>query len=799
MVAVSTTQSNLTWDGSTWVPTVASVAAGGTVTPKSALVTEWGCNRDQSIPPNPIATYTDYYHKWNAKFNEQEKLLKSLPPSSPEIPAVQRQLEWYKYYADQSSRAAHYFHSHGETNVTQAPFDLPPEPPQRQQQQQQHEAQSTPQPTSQHTNTTKMNVSSGTQWTSTTSHNVSAKGSASVSTASSSSVPPDSLKRYVDRCLSQYESSEDKAAVMKIFEGNIQKSLMSGTMHSTNWDTVPLIQLPRKTTTTASKTRLVNVPSSSQSKDTANVNVNGKNFYETNLTRSITPSRCSSSTSSGSNNDTHNSSNTTRRGRRSRYRSKQRLGSTSNASYPSPSRSSENDSSHYGPSSTTKKRSLDKRSGSGGGADWDDNYYGPSSVSSSHNSSHSSKKVKCSHMSSQSEQSSASLSEDFIPLTNKTRKGPNYKQSSRGFNSSSKSMSDRAKRFSGPGGIQDSVTSAVAASKIHNLGGAWDRYMGKATIGGSSGSDGGSNVLDEADYENMKVKGTCTVLEKDYLRLTAPPKPERVRPQRILEQHLSNLKAQRASAKSSGEGRDHLWFCSQLKAVRQDLMVQHLTYKNAFAVDVYETHARIALEEGDLNEFNQCQTQLKELYRSFEDDTGEVGKEVVAKALENRSEFLAYRLLYYVFMAGNQKYGGGSSDLFRFLLSLTKEERTTDAAINHALQVREAIAENDYHAFFKLRRNAPRLGGLLMNQMVPELRYSALQMICKAYRPEIEVAFVLKELGFVSDAKVIEDTIEYGTKWVLSCGCVLSDDGLIWLTKDTTLHESKVEEKHTLI
>lgn len=725
MVAVSTTQSNLTWDGSTWVPTVASVAAGGTVTPKSALVTEWGCNRDQSIPPNPIATYTDYYHKWNAKFNEQEKLLKSLPPSSPEIPAVQRQLEWYKYYADQSSRAAHYFHSHGETNVTQAPFDLPPEPPQRQQQQQQHEAQSTPQPTSQHTNTTKMNVSSGTQWTSTTSHNVSAKGSASVSTASSSSVPPDSLKRYVDRCLSQYESSEDKAAVMKIFEGNIQKSLMSGTMHSTNWDTVPLIQLPRKTTTTASK--------------------------------------------------------------------------TSNASYPSPSRSSENDSSHYGPSSTTKKRSLDKRSGSGGGADWDDNYYGPSSVSSSHNSSHSSKKVKCSHMSSQSEQSSASLSEDFIPLTNKTRKGPNYKQSSRGFNSSSKSMSDRAKRFSGPGGIQDSVTSAVAASKIHNLGGAWDRYMGKATIGGSSGSDGGSNVLDEADYENMKVKGTCTVLEKDYLRLTAPPKPERVRPQRILEQHLSNLKAQRASAKSSGEGRDHLWFCSQLKAVRQDLMVQHLTYKNAFAVDVYETHARIALEEGDLNEFNQCQTQLKELYRSFEDDTGEVGKEVVAKALENRSEFLAYRLLYYVFMAGNQKYGGGSSDLFRFLLSLTKEERTTDAAINHALQVREAIAENDYHAFFKLRRNAPRLGGLLMNQMVPELRYSALQMICKAYRPEIEVAFVLKELGFVSDAKVIEDTIEYGTKWVLSCGCVLSDDGLIWLTKDTTLHESKVEEKHTLI
>ena len=684
MVAVSTAQSNLTWDGSTWVPTtVATMAAGSTVTSKSALVTEWGCNRDQSIPPNPIATYTDYYHKWNAKFNEQEKLLKSLPPSSAEIPAVQRQLEWYKYYADQSSRAAHYFHSHGENNVTQAPFDLPPEPPQLQQQkQQQQEAQTAPQPTSQHTNTTKENMPSGTQMTSSTSHHASSIGqSASVSTASSSSVPPDSLKRYVDRCLSQYESSEDKAVVMKIFEGNLQKALMSGTMHSTNWDTVPLIQIPRKATTTTtavSQTRLVNVPSSSQSNGTANGIVNEKDFYGTNLTRSIAPSRCSSSTTSGSISDTNNSSNT-RRGRRSRYRSKQRSGYTSNASYPSSSRSSENDSSYYGPSSATNKRSLDKLSGAGEGGDRDDNYYGPSSVSSSHNSSHSSKKVKYSHMSSQSEQSNASLSDEFIPLTNKTRKGANYKQASRGFNSSTKSMSDRAKRFSGPGGIQDSVSSAIAASKVHNLGGAWDRYMGKATIGGSSGS-GGSNALDEADYENMKVKGTCTVLEKDYLRLTAPPKPERVRPQRILEQHLSNLKAQRATVKSSGEGRDHLWFCSQLKAVRQDLMVQHLTYKNAFAVDVYETHARIALEEGDLNEFNQCQTQLKDLYRSFEEDKGEVSKEVVAKALENRSEFMAYRLLYYVLMAGNQRYDGGSSDLFRFMLSLTKEERSTDAA-----------------------------------------------------------------------------------------------------------------------
>ncbi|CCA71355.1 related to MNI2-Protein of unknown function localised to nucleus [Serendipita indica DSM 11827] len=165
-----------------------------------------------------------------------------------------------------------------------------------------------------------------------------------------------------------------------------------------------------------------------------------------------------------------------------------------------------------------------------------------------------------------------------------------------------------------------------------------------------------ANVI---DWDKHTIVGRSSSIFKNYLRLTSDPDPKDIRPLPVLKQTLEQLKQRWRS-----EGNYH-WVCDQFKSLRQDLTVQRI--KNDFTVLVYEIHARIALENSDLVEFNACQATLKQLY-----ELGLNGK---------REEFLAYRILY--MLHGRNKAG---------MSSTSKWTDKALPAVQHAMKAHMAMA-----------------------------------------------------------------------------------------------------------
>jgi len=209
------------------------------------------------------------------------------------------------------------------------------------------------------------------------------------------------------------------------------------------------------------------------------------------------------------------------------------------------------------------------------------------------------------------------------------------------------------------------------------------------------------NTLEELT-KNTIIIGTCQDIEKQYLRLTSLPDPSQVRPESILKKSLKMLKD-----KWKLKQTDYNYFDEQFRSIRQDMTIQHI--QNEFTIKVYEINARIALECHDIDQFNQCQTKLINLYES-----GIKGKE---------TEFLAYRIIY----MGLHKI---KFDMEYLLKRLSKDQKLKNTCeISHALKTHRFLNDNNFFEFFKLYKIAPNMSSYLIEPFLPRIRVKTLEMM----------------------------------------------------------------------
>ena len=582
--------------------------------------------KQQTVPPNPVETFTQYYHGWNKREEELKNYLRTLGANSSERQNTESNRQWAKYYSEESSRAAHHFHQHPQT--TSAPFDLPPAPP--------TVGYSSNSNNSSNSNSNNNSATTGVS----NSIDKQNTNSTTTSTTASKSNPSGSITRYVKKNIQRLEVQKDpklKAHVQSEIEKEIAAAIQKGTLQSKNWDLVPLIQLPNAKPEAPKPVPPPPPPppppehtryqqqqhqtSSGSSYHRQQNTYGGGNHYQNN-----------SSAYPNNNITTNNYGNSSG----NYYGHAESVSNTSSKKFGDGK--GQTSGSYYGPASSSHENNNKNKPAH-------NNFQQLDSSSSQNNNNFFSSSSYHLGKNKHSQRHHQQAEEDFIPMgiygpsdsstpkhINKKSKKNHRKHNKlvvvhnedNEMDQSQQTMSKRANRFSGRGGIYEANT-ANARSSMGLYG--YDKYMGKGTIGGNK------TILDENDYEQMTVKGTSIVLEKEYLRLTAPPRAEFVRPFGILQQHLLNLQSEYFCCRDSegaatailqyrmktpqsewessdlgdkGTSRfrkrqhDYLWFCSQLKAIRQDCTVQRI--QGDLAVDVYETHARIALQEGDLNE-----------------------------------------------------------------------------------------------------------------------------------------------------------------------------------------------------
>jgi SAC3 family protein LENG8/THP3 len=268
------------------------------------------------------------------------------------------------------------------------------------------------------------------------------------------------------------------------------------------------------------------------------------------------------------------------------------------------------------------------------------------------------------------------------------------------------------------------------------------RFQSSASAGSARHDD------DDDDWHpasDVIVQGRCQALEKDFLRLNGPPDSAKVRPEPVIKAALERLVG--IIARDEHPYRYH-W--TQLKAMRQDLIVQHVQNETTAAVE--EVFARRALEHGDMRDYQKCSTALRVLY-----DAGVQGY---------RAEFDAYRIL-----ANVCQDHCTSDEVLKSMTDAYAHSVGESAEVQHALAVQRALTMGNWRGFWRLYASAPNRGRLIMDRAAPGVRLAAARALASRFKPAASQAHCVSILGF--DAALQHDA---GAPLLPGCSAAVRED-----------------------
>ncbi|CAJ1993349.1 SAC3/GANP/Nin1/mts3/eIF-3 p25 family [Leishmania donovani] len=231
--------------------------------------------------------------------------------------------------------------------------------------------------------------------------------------------------------------------------------------------------------------------------------------------------------------------------------------------------------------------------------------------------------------------------------------------------------------------------------------------------------------------------GMSTELERHYTRYE--PLVEDIRPLAVLKDAYAHITTHATGLeKTEGKKAAQKYLSDQLKGMRQDLRVQNIV--DNFTVMVYEVHARLCLETGDIGEFNQCQAGLKQFYAMDAVDLSQC----------DVKNFFLYRLVY---LTLSGQYDSLSTELIHFT---NAQLQGTDRAgssiarepVNRTLALCAACNDGDTPSLCRLLLSFEVEMTYLVRIYLQKLRIMWLKEILTAMKGSLTLRFLMASLGF---------------------------------------------------